>query len=191
MTKRQEEIIDTALKLISEKGIQGLTIKNISKEIGISEPAIYRHFENKTDILIRLLDNFKFKVNEAVKEINESDKDDWEKIHDLLKNFYSMFNENPSLVSVIFSEEIFKYAKLLTEKILEILNFTEKNLLKLIARAQKDGIIRQDVNKKYLALLIVGSMRLLVKKWAMDNNKLNIVREGEKLFSEIEKLVKI
>ena len=36
-TKRQLEIIETSIKLISEKGIQGLTIKNISKEIGISD----------------------------------------------------------------------------------------------------------------------------------------------------------
>ena len=57
MTKRQEEITKEAIKLISEKGIQGLTIKNLSKRIGISEPAIYRHFEGKTDILLKLLEN--------------------------------------------------------------------------------------------------------------------------------------
>ena len=58
MTKRQEEITKEAIKLISEKGIQGLTIKNLSKRIGISEPAIYRHFEGKTDILLNLLLRF-------------------------------------------------------------------------------------------------------------------------------------
>ncbi|MCK5088225.1 MAG: helix-turn-helix transcriptional regulator, partial [Melioribacteraceae bacterium] len=47
MTKRQAEIIDESIKLIADKGIQGLTIKNLSKAIGVSEPAIYRHFENK------------------------------------------------------------------------------------------------------------------------------------------------
>ena len=35
-TDRQAEIILVALELINTKGIQGLTIKNISKEIGIS-----------------------------------------------------------------------------------------------------------------------------------------------------------
>ena len=58
-TERQQEIISTALDLISEKGIQGLTIKNLSKKLGITEPAIYRHFENKIQILIALLDLLK------------------------------------------------------------------------------------------------------------------------------------
>jgi AcrR family transcriptional regulator len=54
-TERQKEILDTALDLISQKGIQGLTIKNLSKKIGISEPAIYRHYENKIEILLKYL----------------------------------------------------------------------------------------------------------------------------------------
>ena len=52
LTERQQEILDKSIEIISRKGIQGLTIKNLSKEIGISEPAIYRHFESKTDILL-------------------------------------------------------------------------------------------------------------------------------------------
>ncbi|NLB03802.1 MAG: TetR/AcrR family transcriptional regulator, partial [Bacteroidales bacterium] len=57
-TPRQTEIVETALNLINENGIQGLTIKNLSKKIGISEPAIYRHFENKIEILLAVLDTF-------------------------------------------------------------------------------------------------------------------------------------
>ena len=51
-TDRQNQIIQESIQLIAQKGIQGLTIKNISKAIGFSEPAIYRHFENKNDIYV-------------------------------------------------------------------------------------------------------------------------------------------
>jgi len=44
LSSRQSEIINTAIKLIGEGGIQALTIKNISSEIGIAESALYRHF---------------------------------------------------------------------------------------------------------------------------------------------------
>ncbi len=58
-TARQKEITEVALELISEKGIQGLTIKNLANKIGITEPAIYRHYDSKIDILIAVLDLFK------------------------------------------------------------------------------------------------------------------------------------
>ena len=54
-TDRQKEIISVSLDLISEKGIQGLTIKNLAQRIGITEPAIYRHYENKIHILLASL----------------------------------------------------------------------------------------------------------------------------------------
>ena len=58
-TERQQEIIGNALDLINEKGIQGLTIKNLANRLGITEPAIYRHFENKIQILVAILDLLK------------------------------------------------------------------------------------------------------------------------------------
>lgn len=47
-TPRQTEIIDKAIQLIDQKGIQGLTIKNLARETGVTEGAIYRHFDNTT-----------------------------------------------------------------------------------------------------------------------------------------------
>ena len=48
LTKRQNEIIDTALNLTASGGIQNLTIKNLADALGITEPAIYRHFMAST-----------------------------------------------------------------------------------------------------------------------------------------------
>ncbi len=42
LTKRQKEIIQVSIELISEKSIQGLTIKNLAEKLSITEGAIYR-----------------------------------------------------------------------------------------------------------------------------------------------------
>ena len=54
-TKRQIEIIDASKDLIGEKGVQNLTIKNLAKKMSFTEPALYRHFKDKTQILSGLL----------------------------------------------------------------------------------------------------------------------------------------
>ena len=58
-TNRQREIIVTSIDLIAENGIQGLTIKNIARKVGVSEPAIYRHFDSKINILLGILSYFR------------------------------------------------------------------------------------------------------------------------------------
>ena len=63
-TKRQNEIIQTSIKLISDKGIQNFTTKSLASLLGISEPAIYRHFSSKREILLSILQQIKEKSNE-------------------------------------------------------------------------------------------------------------------------------
>ena len=52
-----EEIVTAVRKLIIIYGSENVTIKKIAQEIGISEAAIYRHFNSKKDILSFLIDD--------------------------------------------------------------------------------------------------------------------------------------
>ncbi len=47
----KEKIVRVAVKLFSKKGFKGTTIKDIAREVGITEGAIYRHFTSKEDII--------------------------------------------------------------------------------------------------------------------------------------------
>ena len=58
-TDRQIEIMEAATNRISKYGIQNLTIKTLAEDIGLSEPALYRHFKSKNEILLCLLEYFK------------------------------------------------------------------------------------------------------------------------------------
>ncbi len=71
-TERQQQIVEIAIKLIADKGIQNLTTKNLAKEIGISEPAIYRHFSNKLEILKAVITNFQIKMKPALEKLKKS-----------------------------------------------------------------------------------------------------------------------
>ena len=44
---RQEQILDTTLEIISEKGLAGVNTSEIAQRVGIVPSALYRHFENK------------------------------------------------------------------------------------------------------------------------------------------------
>src|SRR5690606_16678764 len=121
-TDRQVQIIEESMRLIAEKGIQGFTIKNVSKAIGISEPAIYRHFESKTAILVAILDNFKEMA--GMMSLLYSDKKllAVDKIAFIFFRMLDVFIEQPTHISVVFAEEIFKNDSMLKNKINEIQN---------------------------------------------------------------------
>lgn len=189
LSDRQQQIIDESIKIIDEKGIQGLTIKNLSKAIGISEPGIYRHFESKTEILLSILNNFK-EMAIMLSGIMETYEDTAiEKISFMFSKMLELFSENPSMISVIFSEEIFKNEEVLKLKIVEILNLHAQTIENIISKGQSEKNVREDIDEKSLALMAMGSLRLLVKKWDLNNHNFNLKTEGDKLIAVLSKVL--
>ncbi len=52
----KEKIFDAAIDLFSERGYNGVPVRDIAKTAGIKESSIYGHFINKEDILNHILD---------------------------------------------------------------------------------------------------------------------------------------
>lgn len=188
-TERQKEIVEAALELITKKGIQGLTIKNLAKKIGISEPAIYRHYDNKIHILIAILEFFKSNTEQIFKKELNNDNKAIDKIEHLFTKHFNSFSATPSLVSVIFSEEIFRNEPILIEKISEVIDKNDKILTSIIISGQKSGEIRTDIEAKHLSTMIMGTLRLFVKKWQFSAYSYNLPKEGKKLVDSIKLLI--
>ena len=190
-SERQQQIIDEAINLIDEKGIQGLTIKNLSKKIGISEPALYRHFKSKTDILLSILNDFKEMAITLRDILDKMEGTTLEKINLMFSSLLELFSETPSMVSVIFSEEIFKNEKILKDGIIEIMNLHAQTLEKIIESGQADLTIRNDIDKNHLSLMVMGSIRLFVKKWDLTNHSFDLKKEGNKLIAVLSQIIGI
>lgn len=189
-TDRQIEIAETALDLISELGIQGMTMKNLSKKIGISEPAIYRHYENKIEILIAILDIFKENFAAIFEQELHAKKSPLEKIEELFMLHFGSFSRNPSLVSVIFSEEIFRNEPSLINKIYELIEKNAAILRSIIAQGQAENEIRSDIEVNHLAIVVMGSLRLFVKQWQFNNYEFDLNVKGKALVASMINLLR-
>jgi len=51
----QDRIFKAARKLFDEKGLEGVSLRNVAKKIGITPMAIYRHFEDKEALIDALV----------------------------------------------------------------------------------------------------------------------------------------
>ncbi len=56
----RERILETALRLFSEKGYLGATTKEISAELGVAEVTLFRHFPTKESLFQEVLSTYTF-----------------------------------------------------------------------------------------------------------------------------------
>ena len=188
-TNRQKQIIQVSLDLIANSGIHGLTIKNISKKIGITEPAIYRHFDSKSDILMGVIS--KVKESSGVDLFTLENKTLTTKKL-ILKAFTTRaqrFTKNPSIAAVIFSEAIFENDSVLSGAISSIMEESHVKMVKIIKRGQGKGEIVDSIKADQLALMIIGTFRLLVTKWHMSKNSFDLNMRTKSMVNTFEKLI--
>jgi AcrR family transcriptional regulator len=190
-SERQREIMEASLEIISAEGIQNLTIKNISGKIGISEPAIYRHYENKISILVAILDEFRAMSGKLFSDHSAGDTSPVEKLKNIFKGLFKAFEKNPSMVSVIFSEEVFRNEPLLRQRISEIMEHNSSVIRTLVAEGQKSGDIDGDIDPGYLTIILTGSLRMLVRKWQEGDKQFNQAEEVENLFGAIARMIAV
>jgi len=190
MTTRQSEILKEAIKLIAEKGIQGLTIKNLANSINVTEPAIYRHFENKQQILVGILSLFSENKENFLATIGNDSINPIDKLKSIFESRFKYFAKNPAIASVIFSEELFRNDRLLSDRVFEIMNTSQKIMLEIIKKGQNLNTIINSVPAEQLAFIITGALRLIVTKWRLSNYSFNLEDEGLILWNSIEQIIK-
>ncbi len=191
MTDRQQEIVNAAIDIIAEEGIQHLTTKELSRRIGITEPGLYRHFENKLAILVAILDHFAEWSAAILRDIVESDRTPEEKLKAVIREHTARFMESPATSGVLFAEEIFKDRQELVQAMIRIMGVAEGYVRQILQEGIDGGVFRSDVPLEHLALSTLGALRLLVTRWRLGRYHFNLYDEGLRLADSVVVMVTI
>jgi AcrR family transcriptional regulator len=189
LSKRQSEIIQTAIRLIGEGGIQALTIKNLSAEIGVAESALYRHFKSKTEVLSTLLDFLGNEMASNFQQAIELNSGSTEKIKALIYGQLKLFADNPPYATVVLSDGLYKNEKELHDKIINIMQKGKSTFISIIEEGQAAGEIRNDISSEQIAFVIMGSIRQKVNHWSMSGFSFDLQKRGTILYNTIKTLI--
>lgn len=190
-TDRQIEIIEAATRRIDQYGIQNLTIKNLASDINVTEPALYRHFKSKNDILMSLLNYFITRMENRISSISlNKEKSPSENLIDLFNFQFKTFTERPAVVSVIFAENIFHFDEGLSLKVSQILELMQGYVEKNIVKGQLNGDFSKQIHPSTLSTILLGGIRLTVLKWKLSGNKTDLIKDGKDVVNGVLKMIK-
>ncbi len=189
-TDRQIEIMEAATNRISKFGIQNLTIKTLAEDIGLSEPALYRHFKSKNEILYSLLEYFKIEMKNRIQSIPiKETATEADKLRAIFNSQLQTFVNKPAIVSVIFAESIFHYEENLSSKVSEIMDMMQEYVKKNIQQGQENGQYNKLMGASTLTTILIGGMRMTVLKWKLSGHRSNLIKDGKTVLDGILKMI--
>lgn len=102
--QRLEFILRAASRIFAEKGFHSTTMRDISRETGISLAGIYHYFKSKDELLFLIQDNCFGRVVERLEERLKEASNPIEKLHIVIENHLSFFAANMAEMKVLSHE---------------------------------------------------------------------------------------
>lgn len=157
-TSRQRKILDKALDLIRAEGLAGLTMGKVAGLMGFSEPAIYRHFKTKQDLVLGIIRRLEIVLLEPMQAIaDRTDRPAVDRICDILAHHLELIAENNALPILLFAEASISPDERLGQAMAEIFCAYEELLRSLIREGQQDGGINPGLNAEEGVLILIGA----------------------------------
>lgn len=180
---RQQQIINAARKLIVKYGSGHLTIRNIAKEVGISEAAIYRHFPSKKSIMSLMADHIADNLMGDINNARVTANSRLETLDLTMRNHFSAIEQRRGLSFRIIAEIITLGDKQLNKKVAEIIDNYINALQNLLSQGVTSGEIREDVDLHRAAQLLFGMIQGLVTIWTLSNRNFKLMERYEELWT--------
>lgn len=190
LSARQVEIIVASGKILMEKGILGLTTKNLAQEMNFSESALYRHFEDKEAIISHLIGYLSENINIRFETILNSDLNPEEKLIELFKSQFKFFKTNPHFIIIILSDGLLDNSENIKNEILKLMQTNSTAFTKLIKQGQESKIFNQEIDAEYLVHFAMGTFRLQILKWKLANFSFDIEKKGMDTMNNLLVLLK-
>ncbi len=185
--QRQAMIIDEAIKIIHAEGYQSFSIRELAKKVKISEPAIYRHFLNKEDIILGILNRMLDFDHLLEKEILTK-KTAQNKIRQFIQFHFDFLEKNLEMTSILFAEDMFDQSEVLRKRLLFIIQKRRSLLTTLIEEGKSNQEI-VDADTQDLLTIILGMIRMTVLEWRLSNFSFSLTQRGNNAVKTLDRLI--
>jgi len=162
---RKEAILLTAIEILDDTGIQGLTIKEIADRQNITEAAIYRHFKSKKKILLAVLEKFSYFDMGIKNTMTDQKMDAKEGMLFYVTSYAEYYQNYPAITSLLFAYDLLRDEKDALSVIEKITDERISFLSGFIKESQKKGEISKAISADNMSFVLWGTLKEIIHMW--------------------------
>lgn len=165
MLKRKDKILISALELLREEGINGITTKKLAKSQNVTEPALYRQYKNKQEIINGILQEYVSYDERIEKTIRQSSLKGKEAVLFYVNRYGELYQSYVEITTVMYSMDLYFYEDESKDFMRDILNRRLTFLEELIASEYETFSLAQKFTAQEIASMINGLIFSQVYEW--------------------------
>jgi AcrR family transcriptional regulator len=177
--ERRRQILDTMLRMAGEKGPDAVTTKALAKRIGVSEPALYRHFPAGKPEMWRTLatvlgERMQVAWRAALGEADPAPA----RLRQLVAAQLHLIAAIPALPAILFSRTLHQGNAALRAGMAEVVGRFHARLEHVVADGQRAGELDPSVDPDAAAWLLISVVQGTAIRWSLSERSFDLEREG-------------
>lgn len=164
--EKKQRIQDAAIHVLARNGYYGTTVSQIAREAGVADGTLYLYFENKDDLLLKIIDELTAGFIAEGKPILEATNSPMERLERFAELHLRSLSADHDL-ACIFQIELRHNTRFL-KTFSETRMRTYFSILEgIIVEAQEQGMVRAEIDPRLTAKLLFGALDELVTNWLL------------------------
>lgn len=184
ISERQKEIIEATGFILTEQGIGGLTTKNLAARMNFSESALYRHFKNKTDILVVHIRYLFNNVKERLEGIPVAENTVQRSLEMFMESQFRFLSQNRHFVVAMLSETLLDQNSL-REVCMEMFAYVRHFFEGLMQKGMATGEIGTRFSPEAVFHCVMGAFRVVMLRWKLSDFGFDLEVEGNRIMKEV------
>jgi AcrR family transcriptional regulator len=179
---RKAQIVVEVLRLADEIGPDRLSTTDVARAIGLSQPAIFRHFPTKGALWLAVAEDIADRLQSywAAAEVGATGPQ--ARLKALIGAQLTAIAETPALPSILFSRELQVDNPALRDVFRGLLGAFQGRLVAVIRDLQTAGDMKRDVSPEDVAILLTSLVQGVAIRWTLGARGFALVPEGFRLF---------
>ncbi len=153
--QRRQSIIEATIAVIARTSFERCTIAVIAREVGVTEPVIYKHFTNKKGLQLAVLDSIYESLLGRVRLIDGIPSISFRQIRDYGKRFQHEVRTNPDRMTVMLKAQCVEDPDI-KERVWELLKSLHTAWVQIISKVFDREIFGSDIDVEIVAWLMTG-----------------------------------
>ena len=180
--ERKAQIVAEVLRLADEIGPDRLSTTDVARAIGLSQPAIFRHFPTKGALWLAVAETIAERLQSDWAAADAGASAPHARLKALIGAQVSAISETPALPSILFSRELQVDNPALRDVFRGLLGSFQGLLVAAIRDLQASGDLRRDVSPEDAAVLLTALVQGVAIRWTLGARGFPLVPEGLRLF---------
>jgi AcrR family transcriptional regulator len=179
-TLRREQIAEAALALVAEQGVGALTARNVARAVGVTAPALYRHFPGgKADILASVLELLDAVKSEGIRQALAEEGSTLAKLRRCYDLHISVVQRYRALPNLVMSDTLWIDEPELRDRMLSSHRRQQERTAEIIRRGQQCGEIRADIDPDSIFVQFLGQFLTIAILYSRRGDMIDVKAQAE------------